>query len=192
MDRGRAVVNFSALGLGNVTYHGVRASGMALPREAAVGVAWQAAPQTLIAAKAAWLDWAHAMRASTLALSAPEAAAAPSEIRSVSPLNWRSQVVLALGVAHALDERNVLRGGFNYGRNPAGAATMNPLLATIGERHFTAGASHRLDAHWEVSAALEYLPTARVSYDNPLAPLGFDAEERTHYVAVHGMLSRQW
>jgi long-chain fatty acid transport protein len=192
MDRGRAIVNMTAVGLGNVVYHDVRASGMALPREVDVGIAWQATPRTLVAAKLAWLDWSHSMRHTTLTLRAPETAAAPAVIQNVAPLDWRNQTVIAVGVAHALDDATTLRAGFNYGRNPAPAATMNPLLASIGERHFTAGASHRMDPEWEESAAVEYLPTARIHYSNPLAPLGIDAEERTHYVAIHGMLTRQW
>jgi long-chain fatty acid transport protein len=192
MDRGRAIVNKTAPGLGNVVYHDVRASGMALPREAAIGAAWQATPRTLVATKVEWLDWSHAMRQSTLTLRSPETTAAPATIRTVAPLDWRDQVVLAIGIAHAVNDATTVRAGFNVGRNPAPAATMNPLLATIGERHFTAGASHRLVGGWEISGALEYLPTARVHYTNPLAPLGIDAEERTRYVALHGMLSRQW
>jgi long-chain fatty acid transport protein len=192
MDRGRAIVNMTAAGLGNVVYHDVRASGLALPREVALGIAWQATPRTLIASKLAWLEWSRAMRQSTLTLRSPETTAAPQLIQTVAPLDWRNQFVLALGIAHAVDDANTLRAGFNFGRSPARAATMNPLLATIGERHFTAGASHRFNGDWEVAAAVEYLPTARIDYTNPLAPLGVDAEERTHYIAVHGMLSHQW
>lgn len=192
MDRGRAIVDMTAVGLGRVVYHDVRASGMALPRSVAVGAAWQATPQTLVATKVEWLDWSHAMRRSTLTLSSPGTTAAPPTLRTVAPLAWRDQVVLAIGVAHVLDDATTLRFGFNVGRNPAPAATMNPLLATIGERHFTAGASYRLGAGWEISAAIEYLPKARIRYANPLAPLAVDAEERMRYVAFHGMLSRQW
>jgi long-chain fatty acid transport protein len=120
------------------------------------------------------------MRQSTLTLRSPETTAAPPLIQTVAPLDWRNQFVLALGIAHAVDDANTLRAGFNFGRSPARAATMNPLLATIGERHFTAGASHRFNGDWEVAAAVEYLPTARIDYTNPLAPRGVDAAERTH------------
>jgi long-chain fatty acid transport protein len=192
MDRGRAVVNMTAVGLGNVVYRDVRASGMALPRELALGIAWQATPRTLVASKLEWLEWSHAMRESTLTLRSPENPAAPATIRTAAPLAWHNQFVVAVGIAHALDDATTVRAGFNYGRSPARAATMSPLLATIGERHFTAGASHRFNGGWEASAAIEYLPGASVQYTNPLAPLGTDAEERTHYVAVHAMLSHDW
>lgn len=192
MERGRAVVNMTAIGRGHVVYHDVRLNGLALPREIALGVALQATPRVLVAAKLDWLDWSDALRSSTLTLTAPDRSDAPATIESESPVRWRDQTVIAIGIAYALSDDATLRAGFNYGRNPAPPETMNPLLASIGERHFTAGASHRLRGGWEVGGGLEFQPTARVRYTNPAAPLGIGAEERTSYVAFHSMLSRRW
>ncbi|MEP6656618.1 MAG: outer membrane protein transport protein, partial [Betaproteobacteria bacterium] len=164
MDGGRAIVNLTAVGLGNVVYHDVRLSGLALPREVAVGAALQATQHLLIAVKIDWLNWSDALKTSTLTLAGPDQPAAPPLIASSSALHWRNQTVIAVGVAYAVDDATTVRVGFNYGRNPAPAETLNPLLASIGERHFTAGASHRLGGGWEVGAGLEFLPTARVHY----------------------------
>lgn len=192
MDRGGASLDMSAVGLGKVVFHDVHASGMALPREVAVGVSMQATPHTMFAVKLAWLDWSHAMRESRLTLGGPETSGAPATVRTVALLDWRNQAVVAIGVEHRLNDATTLRAGFNYGRNPAPARTMNPLLASIGERHLTAGASHRINADWEVAGAVEFLQTARIQYGNPSVPLGASAQERTHYVAVHAMISRHW
>ncbi len=100
--------------------------------------------------------------------------------------------MIGVGVAHMLDDRTTARAGFNYGRNPVPASTTSPLLATIGERHFTAGASHRFGGGWEVGAGVEFQPTASVRYSNQQVALGVNAEERTSYVAFHTMLSRHW
>lgn len=43
-----------------------------------------------------------------------------------------------------------------------------------------------------IAGGLEYQPRARVSYSNPAAPLGINAEERVRYVAGHFMLSHRW
>jgi len=99
---------------------------------------------------------------------------------------------VSFGIAHVLNERTTLRAGFNYGRNPVPMETMSPLLASIGERHFTAGGSYRMSNGWELGGGVEYLPRASVSYSNPGAPLGVNAEEHVNYIAAHFMLSRRW
>jgi long-chain fatty acid transport protein len=192
MDGGSAVVNMTAAGLGVVNYSNVRLSGLALPNEVAVGAAWQATDRTLLSLKLEWLNWADALKTSTLTLSAPSNPGAPSVIVSQAALDWTNQTVIAVGVAHRLDDRTTLRAGFNYGANPIPAQTTSPLLAAIGEQHYTAGASRRYDGGWELGGGLEYLPSARVNYSNPQAPLGVNAQERNKYIAAHVMLSRRW
>jgi long-chain fatty acid transport protein len=192
MDRGRAIVNMTAIGLGNVVYHDVALRGFALPTEAAVGAAFQATPSMLVSLKLDWLDWHDALRTSTLTLAHPERADAPVIIESSAAMNWHNQTVLAIGIAYDLNAQTTIWAGFNYGRNPVPAETTSPLLASIGERHFTLGARRRLDNGWELSGGIEYLPTASVEYTNPLQPLGIAAEERTRYIALHSMVSRRW
>lgn len=192
MDGGSAIVNMTAVGLGMVNYSSVRLSGLALPYEVAAGVAWQATDRTLLSVKLEWLNWADALKSSTLTLSSPNQSGAPATIVSQAALDWNNQTVIAAGVAHQLDERTTLRAGFNYGANPIPAQTTSPLLAAIGERHYTAGGSRRFDNGWELGGGLEYQPSKRVSYSNPQAPLGVNAQERNKYVAAHVMLSRRW
>ena len=192
MSGGSAVVNMTATGLGAVTYRDAHISGFALPREAAAGAAWQATDRLLISAKVGWLNWADALKSSTLTLTAPNNGAAPASIESTATLNWKNQTVYALGTAYAYDNRTTLRAGFNYGANPVPAQNMNPLLAAISVRHWTAGASRRLAGGWELGAGFEYQPGSRVRYSNPQAPLGVNAEERNKYLAAHFMLSRRW
>lgn len=192
MNGGSAVVNMNAAGLGAVTYRDVRISGFALPREIAAGAAWQATDRMLLSAKVGWLNWADALKSSTLALSSPSNSAAPASIENTAALNWKNQTVYSVGTAYAWDDRTILRAGFNYGANPVPAQSMDPLLAAISVRHWTAGASHRLDNGWELGAGFEYQPGARVRYSNPQAPLGVNAETRNKYLAAHFMLSRRW
>ena len=192
MDGGSASVNLTAAGLGVVNYNSVRLSGLALPYTVAAGVAWQATERTLLSFKLEWLNWADALKSSTQTLSSPSQAGAPATIVSQSALDWKNQTVFAVGVAHQLDERTTLRAGFNYGANPLPAQTMTPLLAPIGEQHYTAGGSHRFDGGWELGGGLEYQPSNRVSYSNPQTPLGVNAQERNKYLTAHLMLSRRW
>jgi long-chain fatty acid transport protein len=113
-------------------------------------------------------------------------------IESDTPLNWRDQYVIALGLAWDVTERTVLRAGYNYGRNPIPDDTLNPLLPNIAEHHLTAGAGHRLTGRWRMDVAVEYQLPHEVTYTNPDLPFGPDAREHQEFAAVHVMVSRQW
>lgn len=191
-NNGTLIVNLSAIGLGNVSYHNVQLHGFALPEEVAVGAAWQATPKLLVALDVQQANYSRAIRTQALSASDPDNSQAPPEINNKATLNWHNQTVLAAGVAYSYDDVNRLYGGVNYGRNPIPANNLNPLLAAIGEWHFTGGFAHQLSEHWNLSAALEYLLPNRVTYDNPQLPFGPDAQERISYVAVTLMLSRRW
>jgi len=190
-DNGDLVANLSALGLGLVTYRNVHLHGLALPQEIVGGVALQATPKLLVAFDLMWSDYSHALRTQTLSASKPDNPAAPA-ITSTAALDWHDQTVVAAGIAYSTDEATRLYGGVNYGRDPIPSNTLNPLLATIGELHITAGFAHQMSELWSVSAALEYLVPKHVTYVNPQLPFGPGAEARTSYIALVVMLSRRW
>jgi long-chain fatty acid transport protein len=191
-DNGELVANLSALGLGTVTYRDVKLRGLALPQEITGGLAWQATPRLLVAVDVTWFDYSRALRTQTLSAANPDNPLAPPTITTTAALDWRNQTVVALGVAYTTDDVTRLYAGVNYGRNPIPSNTLNPLLATIGELHVTAGFARQISERWSVSAALEYLVPKRVTYDNPQLPFGPGAEERTSYIALVVMLSRRW
>jgi len=189
---GEVDVNMSAVGLGVVHYRDARVEGFALPREIALGAAWQATPRTLLSVKLAHLDWSHALQSLTVSASEPDNPAAPATLSQTSAVNWRDQVVVALGLAYRSSDRLTVYAGFNDARNPTPRETMSPLLAAIGSRHVTGGFALRVADGWVASGALEYQFSAREAYDNPHAPLGEGAEERNSNITVHVMLSRAW
>ncbi len=189
---GEAEVNFTAVGVGVVPYRNASIEGFALAREAALGAAWQASPRTLLSLKVAHLDWSDALRSVTVTVSDPANPAAPARISQTSRVDWRDQVVTAIGIAHTLSDRLTAYAGFNHARNPAPPETMSPLLAAIGTRHATGGFAYRVDDDWVTSSALEYQFLNRVAYNNPNIPLGGPAEERSRYIALSLMLSRRW
>ncbi|HEX9593411.1 MAG TPA: outer membrane protein transport protein [bacterium] len=192
LDGGELVSNQTAAGFGQVTYRDVTLSGAGQPQELGVGVAWQASETLLVAAELTWLDWSRAARRSRLRARDPDRPAATPVIESDTPLNWRDQYVIALGLAWDVTERTVLRAGYNYGRNPIPDDTLNPLLPNIAEHHLTAGAGHRLTGQWRMDVAVEYQLPHEVTYTNPDLPFGPDAQEHQEFAAVHVMVSRQW
>lgn len=191
-DNGQLIANFSALGLGRVTYRDVRLQGFALPEEIAAGIAWQPMSQLLLAFDVTWSNYHRALRSQTLVASGPDDPRAPPTIASTTALDWRNQTVFAAGLAYSPDDANRYYAGVNYGRNPIPANTVNPLLAAIGELHLTTGFARRLDDLWSVTAALEYLVPNEVTYYNPQLPFGPGARERVSYIAINLMFSRRW
>jgi long-chain fatty acid transport protein len=192
LDGGRLVSNMSALGLGLVTYRSARIDGLALPREVAFGVAWEPRAGVLVSVKYAWLNWADSIRTSTLSASNPDHPLAPQALSAPSVNNWSNQRIFALGVAIDLSSLTTLRAGYNYGRNPIPLNNLNPLLAAIGEQHYTVGLVHRLSPEWAFAYGLEYQRGANATYTNPALPFGANAQERSNFPAFHVMLSHRW
>jgi long-chain fatty acid transport protein len=185
-------VNMNAVGLGLVHYSNARIDGLALPLEIATGVSYRPASDWMVAFKWSWLDWADALKTSTLTATGPNNLLAPSTLGSTATLQWKNQNVLAVGVEYVLDDRTVARGGFNYGKNPIPPQTLNPLLAAIGEKHLTLGFSRRMGRTWSVNSGIEILFKKTVTYTNPELPFGSNAQERDGYVALSVGLSRTW
>jgi long-chain fatty acid transport protein len=190
-SHGTAQVNYSAIGMGEVTYHDAKVDGLALPREADIGAAWQVTPDTLVSFKTGWLQWAGALKTETTTLSNPDRAGVPTSVQSSASLDWKNQFVFAVGAAWQIDPVT-LYAGFNYGRNPIPASRTSPLLAAIGEEHLTGGMAYQFNAGWSASLSVEYLRDKEVTYTNPQMPFGPGAQERTGYTALGVQLSRQW
>ena len=192
LSGGRLVSNMSALGLGLVTYRSAQIDGLALPREVSFGAAWEPRPGILLSAKAAWLNWADSMRTSTLSASNPDNAFAPQTISAPSTNNWSNQRVFAIGAAIDLSPAVTLRAGYNYGRSPVPLDNLNPLLAAIGERHYTAGLAHKLTPEWTIAYGIEVQQSANPKYRNAALPFGPNAQEKSNFPAFHFMSSHRW
>lgn len=192
LKHGDLSVNMSAAGLGEVSYRDVRLDGLAFPHQVAAGLAWRPSEKWLWALKVEWLNWANALKTSTLTASSPSNSAAPPQLSSTQTLGWRDQLVVALGLATRLDDRHTARAGLNYGRNPIPRERSNPLMNAVGEKHITFGLSRRLDQQYEIHGGIEYQAGKRVRYFNPELPFGPDVEVRNRHMALHAMLSRRW
>ena len=145
----------------------------------------------MLSAELTWLDWSRAATRSTLAARNPDNAAAP-DLNVTSALNWRDQVVLAIGAAWNMDSRTTLYAGLNLARNPIPPTHLNPILAPVGERHLTFGIKRALDTEWSFAFATEYQFRNTVTYTNPDLPFGVDARERNESVAFHAVFGRRW
>lgn len=192
LKHGKLVANMTAFGLGKVTYSKVRLDGFAQPAQAGIGIAFRATPRLLLAADVERIRWRTALRASTLKAENPDNASAPASLTIDSTLGWRDQTVIALGAEFQLDERTVLRAGYNYGRNPIPQENFNPLLNGSNDRTATLGIGMRFSDEWRFDSAIEWLPRKKLSYTNPQLPFGTDARASAEQLAVHAMITRRW
>lgn len=192
LEDGRFVSNMTALGLGKVTYRDAKFEGLNLPQEVGLGLAIRPTNKLLVSLELNWLDWSDAIQSTTLTASNPDNGTAAPTISITTPQNWRDQIVIATGLAYAVNEKMIFRAGYNYGKNPIPDENLSPLLATIGEHHLTLGMGYQLGKLWRMDGALEYLLNKKVTYNNPSLPFGPGAVEEEEYLTFYVTLSRQW
>jgi long-chain fatty acid transport protein len=182
----------TAAGNGTVTYRRSSVKGLALPQEAAAGLAWAPSAQWLLSFELKWLDWSGAVRTLTVEGRDPDRSNVPATLQLPSQMNFRDQYVTAGGLAYRLDDRTVLRAGINYARRAVPGEDLNPVFATINSRHYMLGFGRQVSSRWQFAGAVEYMPREEVSYTNPALPFGQDARERTEAVFLHLMISGRW
>lgn len=186
---GELRANYSGMGLGTVTYGNAGVTGLALPREIALGVAFKPVDAWLLSFKVNWINWADAIKSVTLRATDPDNPMAPAAYQIVTPGDWKNQWVFATGLAYSWDELTTLYAGHNYGSNPIPSQNASPLLAGILKHHVTLGVARQISPQWRMTGGLEYMLPVKESYTSPLFG---NAEVRNEALFLHLMLSRRW
>ncbi len=190
-DGGKLTANMSAIGLGLVTYKDVKAKVIDQPRELGIGAAIQWNKKLLLALELNWIDWSSAAKQATIRASNPNNPAAPPTLVQVTDQDWRDQYVVAIGAAYDLNDKTVVRAGYNYGRNPIPDENLNLLLAPTGVHHLTIGLGRKLENGWRIDGAFEWNLENKTTYTNPALPFGTDAEGISELYTFHIMLGRE-
>jgi long-chain fatty acid transport protein len=170
-DGGRLTSNMSAIGLGKVTYKDVKTKPIDQPRELGIGAAIQWNEKLLLALELNWIDWSSAARKATIRAGKPDNPAAPPTLVLVTDQDWRDQYVVAVGAAYDLNDKTVVRAGYNYGRNPVPDKNLNILLSPTGVHHLPIGLGRKLKNSWRVDGAFEWNLENKTTYTNPDLPL---------------------
>lgn len=194
LEGGSLTVNYEDLGLGRVKYRDAELRGLALPQTFGVGLAWRAQPEILLAAELEWVDWSDALRSSRLIASDPDGDV-PEVLRQIdqtSPLNWRDQYSVSVGIAWDWTEKTVLRAGFDHVRNPSPKESSSPLLNIYQAGEITLGFGHKLPDHWLFEFAFQWQLPQYVTYTNPALPFGENARESFEVVSFTVGLGRRW
>ena len=66
---------------------------------------------------------------------------------------WTDMTVYKLGVRHQLDDKTIIRAGWNYGKQPIPASELdfNLLAPAVVENHLTLGLTRKLDTNSEIT-----------------------------------------
>lgn len=195
ISHGSLTVNYESLGLGRVTYRDARMDGLALAQDFGVSAAWQATPRLRLALELTWLDWSQAMKQTRLRAANPDAAGLPAALESIdvtTPLEWRDQYAVALGLEWQHDEQTTLRAGFDRVNRVTPRRTLSPLLNLIQDEEITAAITRRVNPHTDLGLALQYQLPQHAEYSNPNLPFGDQAREDYELLSVVLSLSRRW
>ncbi len=125
---------------------------MDFPQQASVGVAFHPGDKLTISADVKWIDWSDTLE--KMVIDGP----ASWDVELAS--DWDDQVVYALGLEYALNERFSLRAGYNYASSPIEDEDVanNLILPAIVETHYTLGAGYQINNHWDVDVHYMYVP----------------------------------
>lgn len=192
LEDGEADVNLTALGLGIVKYNEVEASGIDQPQELGIGLSHQLNNKLLLSFEFNWINWEQAIRRSKLVIKDPENSAAPARLVQQADINWRDQYVASIGAEYKLNNKLILRGGYNYARNPIPSRSISPLLGPTNEHHITAGFEYKISDRWSAITTIEYVPNDKNTYTNTQQPFGADSELEVELITLHSLLSRRW
>lgn len=139
---------------------GTYSLGLDLPRQLALGAAYQAMDDLLVSVQVKWINWSDTM--DELTVEGP----GNDNDMDMDP-GWDDQTVFALGANWQATPDLQLRAGFNYAEAPFGddEVANNLILPAVMETHYTLGGTYDLNNRWELG--FHYMHAPEVSYQAP-------------------------
>jgi long-chain fatty acid transport protein len=134
--------------------------GFQMPSEAALGVAWQANADLLVAADLKRIGWSSTMDAFRMRY---DSAQLGGSVSFELPQHWRDQTVLAIGATQRLSPQWVARAGINVADNPVPSDYVNPLFPAIVQNHLTVGGGWLPTQADAVNVSFTYAPEVSVT-----------------------------
>lgn len=138
-----------------VTYRDVQMEGFTWPQQVEAGIAYRATKDLLLALDLSWINWSSAIKTVTVTATNPDNSGAPATMRIPFEMNWKDQIVLALGAEYELTDSFKIRAGYNYGNSPVSSANLSPLFPALVEHHVTAGFTYSW-TNWDFDFAYEH------------------------------------
>lgn len=129
------------------------------PAMSAVGAAWQATPELLLAFDLRRIGWADVMQDFRMRF---DSAGMGGSVSFALPQRWKDQTATSLGLAWAVNPQLTLRAGLNLTDNPIPAELVNPLFPATVKTHYTLGVGWRYGNANELNASLTVAPKSTV------------------------------
>lgn len=134
---------------------------MNVPANAGLGVSYEATPQFLVAMDVTYTFYEDANAIGNIGPNLAGDPAGPTEFgtRELGTTDglgfgWENQIVYKLGLQYELNEKTILRGGWNYGASPINEnreIIMNLTAPATTEHHLTLGGTYMLDPTMEIN-----------------------------------------
>jgi len=127
--------------------------GMDYPQQLAAGIAYDVNEKVTVSADVKWINWKDTMEELEIGTPVPG-------VTLPFPADWDDQIVFAVGVQWAVNEKWNLRAGYNYAEAPIDEDDVanNFILPAVVEQHFTVGGDVKLDKHWDLGFHAMYVP----------------------------------
>lgn len=159
--------------------------GFAWPASWGIGIGITPNSKTLIAVDITWVNWNDALDTVTI----KNASDVPGMDSIDFRMDWKDQIVIAIGGAYDVTENLTVRVGYNYGENPVPNETLSPLFPAITEHHVTFGFGYKISKNMRIDGAWEHAFNKTVTYYNQEAPFGPNAIEEHSQNTAHLFVS---
>ena len=193
IKNGELRINFSDPafgGLGVVRYDNAKLTGLRLPEELALGIAFRPTPSLLISVQEKWYNWSDAINKLELKAENPRTPGAPPVLILPSSADFVDQHVYEIGFAYDYDKDTVILGGINHGSRPVPDQNISPVFAVVQAWHYTLGFTQKYSEEWSGSYGLEWYPLQSVTSDSPV--FGPRSNVRHYAGVLHLSAIRRW
>ncbi|WML90310.1 outer membrane protein transport protein [Thiothrix lacustris] len=163
----------SKVGMGKLEkYQGLFPNGgeFDVPAATTAGIAYQVAPQTLIAADIANIEYSGV---DAIGNSSSKLYAGSLMGSDNGPgFGWNDQTVYKVGVKHQVNDGLAVMAGYNYGKNPVKSSetTVNVLAPAVVEKHISLGFEKKLTPQSKVVGSYIHAFENTVTGDGALPP----------------------
>jgi long-chain fatty acid transport protein len=130
------------------------------PETYAIGVAWKANKELLVALDVKQINWKAVMKDFKMTYDG-RVGPASAVIDVALPQNWKDQTVFEVGAGYMVSPEWTLRAGLNYANNPIPDTYLNYLFPAIEKTHVTLGAGYMISKASSVDASFTYAPEVK-------------------------------
>jgi long-chain fatty acid transport protein len=137
------------------------------PATYGVGIAVTPNSKTLVALDVKRILWSDVMDSFQMTFTADPAFGGGTLDVAMGQM-WDDQTVIQGGIGYQVNNKLVVRAGFNFADNPIPDQTVNPLFPATIEKHYTVGFGYQVSPQGNLNASMTYAPEVTVT--NPGIP----------------------